>query len=202
LALCHSVSRPLPTCVPAPLQHSEEHADDKGDVLLTAQRGEQQLGLWANVHKNARFKLVDFGGLGMSVEIPKQLALANIALRVQVRPRRGWDAAAWGVPAQLSQHWLHVSAWCACRGGRLPASAHALQLQALAAAWCPWVESCWCSSSRCRRLPSTAGAGLCTRWASPLCAQPPVQPLCDCRHSCAFGQHNNNNNNSYTAEPI
>jgi cancer susceptibility candidate protein 1 len=65
------------------VQCADEHAD-KGDVLLTAQQGPLQWGLWVNTHKNPRFKLIDFGGLGMTVEIPKQLALASIALRVQV----------------------------------------------------------------------------------------------------------------------
>jgi cancer susceptibility candidate protein 1 len=67
------------------VQCADEYADDKGDVLLTAQQGPLQWGLWVNTHKNPRFKLIDFSGLGMTVEIPKQLALASVALRVQVR---------------------------------------------------------------------------------------------------------------------
>jgi cancer susceptibility candidate protein 1 len=66
------------------MQCADEYADDKGDVLLTAQQGPLQWGLWVNTHKNPRFKLIDFSGLGMTVEIPKQLALASVALRVQV----------------------------------------------------------------------------------------------------------------------
>ena len=66
------------------MQYSDQHADDKGDVLLAAQQGPLQWGLWVNTHKNPRFKMIDFCGLGMTVEIPKQIALANIALRVQV----------------------------------------------------------------------------------------------------------------------
>jgi hypothetical protein len=77
----------LPMLLLPPIVHvqcADEYADDKGDVLLTAQQGPLQWGLWVNTHKNPRFKLIDFGGLGMTVEIPKQLALASIALRVQV----------------------------------------------------------------------------------------------------------------------
>ena len=43
-----------------------------------------QWGLWVNTQKNPRFKLVEMSGLGITVEIPKQLALANISLCVQV----------------------------------------------------------------------------------------------------------------------
>lgn len=70
-------------------QRADEYADPKGDVLLTAQQGDLQFGLWVNTAKNPRFKLVDLAGLGMTVEIPKQLALANIALRVEVSSREG-----------------------------------------------------------------------------------------------------------------
>lgn len=66
------------------MQYSDQHADDKGDVLLAAQQGPLMWGLWVNTHKNPRFKLIDFGGLGISVEIPKQIALASVGLRVQV----------------------------------------------------------------------------------------------------------------------
>eukprot|EP00878_Enallax_costatus_P026409 GHUV01028341.1.p1 GENE.GHUV01028341.1~~GHUV01028341.1.p1 ORF type:complete len:424 (+),score=159.44 GHUV01028341.1:283-1554(+) len=71
------------------LQNSDQHADDKGDVLLAAQQGPLQWGLWVNTYKNPRFKLIDFSGLGMTVEIPKQIALASVALRVQRRPHSG-----------------------------------------------------------------------------------------------------------------
>lgn len=66
------------------LQNTDRQADNKGDVLLTAQRGCLQWGVWVNTHKNPRFKLIDFGGIGMTVDIPKQLALASVAMRVQV----------------------------------------------------------------------------------------------------------------------
>jgi cancer susceptibility candidate protein 1 len=66
------------------LQRADEYADPKGDVLLTAQQGVLQWGLWVNTQKNPRFKSVEMSGLGIAVEIPKQLALANIGLRIQV----------------------------------------------------------------------------------------------------------------------
>lgn len=65
------------------VQFADEHVDDKGDVLLTAQQQQLQWGLWLNTHKNPRFKLVDFGGLGVAVEVPKQIALATVAIRMQ-----------------------------------------------------------------------------------------------------------------------
>jgi hypothetical protein len=79
-------SQPCLTVLCSAVQRADEYADPKGDVLLTAQQGLLQWGLWVNTQKNPRFKLVELSGLGMTVEIPKQLALANIALRVQVMP--------------------------------------------------------------------------------------------------------------------
>lgn len=70
----------LPCCY---VQFADEHVDDKGDVLLTTQQEQLQWGLWLNTHKNPRFKLIDFGGLGVTVEVPKQIALANVAIRLQ-----------------------------------------------------------------------------------------------------------------------
>lgn len=113
--LTESVVRVLVTChAVCCAQHADEFADPKGDVLVVAQEGQQQWGLWANTQKNPRFKLIEFTGLGITVEIPKQLALANIAIRVQVRMQHvslGCSAADFGFmqtvcSCQLVDQWL------------------------------------------------------------------------------------------------
>lgn len=81
-------------------QYSDLHANDKGDVLVEAQKGPLQLGLWVNTHKNPRFKTINFKELGVSIDVPKQLALANVALRLQVGLSSKlllvhWDATWW-----------------------------------------------------------------------------------------------------------
>nr|ACN22074.1 inner dynein arm I1 intermediate chain IC97 [Chlamydomonas reinhardtii]ACN22075.1 inner dynein arm I1 intermediate chain IC97 [Chlamydomonas reinhardtii] len=48
-------------------------------------------GVWVNTAKNPRLKAVEMPQLGVTLEIPKQIALANIALRVQQRSGPGVD---------------------------------------------------------------------------------------------------------------
>ena len=102
-------------CLTARLQRADEHASDKGDILLQAQLpapppaaggsctaaasddaaeggscpakplGPLQWGLWVNVARNPRARTVDYSDLGVVAEVPKSVALASIALRVQVR---------------------------------------------------------------------------------------------------------------------
>ncbi|KAG2448008.1 hypothetical protein HYH02_007036 [Chlamydomonas schloesseri] len=48
-------------------------------------------GVWVNTAKNPRLKAVEMPQLGVSLEIPKQIALANVALRVQQRSGPGVD---------------------------------------------------------------------------------------------------------------
>ncbi|KAL6760467.1 hypothetical protein V8C86DRAFT_3018008 [Haematococcus lacustris] len=64
------------------LQHSDEHANEKGEVLLGVNQGSLQWALWVNISKNPRLKAVEMMALQMVVEIPKQIALASVALRV------------------------------------------------------------------------------------------------------------------------
>lgn len=45
------------------------------------------LAVWVNTSKNPRLKAVELASLQMVVEIPKQIALANLALRVQHREK-------------------------------------------------------------------------------------------------------------------
>jgi hypothetical protein len=90
------------------VQRADEYANPKGDVLLTAQQGVLQWGLWVNTHKNPRFKLIDLGGLGMTVEIPKQIALASVALRVQVKFTclGGWPVPVPAAAAAALEGWI------------------------------------------------------------------------------------------------
>ncbi len=50
-------------------------------------QGPFQWALWVNTSKNPRLKAVEMAALRMVVEVPKQIALANIAMRVQIREK-------------------------------------------------------------------------------------------------------------------
>jgi hypothetical protein len=91
-------------------QRADELANERGDVLLeepapaaglpgssgrsweaaaaassSSSRGcGCSWGMWVNTSKNPRFKLIEMPQLQLSIEIPKSIALANVALRVQV----------------------------------------------------------------------------------------------------------------------
>ncbi|KAL0038554.1 hypothetical protein WJX77_010325 [Trebouxia sp. C0004] len=67
------------------LQNPEEHQDEAGGMQVCSQTSMLKYGLWVNTSKNPRLKTVDFPQLGISVEIPKLIALASVALRVQWR---------------------------------------------------------------------------------------------------------------------
>ncbi|KAG2431165.1 hypothetical protein HXX76_009694 [Chlamydomonas incerta] len=53
--------------------------------------GSFKWGVWVNTAKNPRLKAVEMPQLGVTLEIPKQIALANVALRVQQRSGPGVD---------------------------------------------------------------------------------------------------------------
>jgi hypothetical protein len=55
------------------LQHSDEHANERGEVQLGLQQGSFQWALWVNTSKNPRLKAVEMAALHMVVEIPKQV---------------------------------------------------------------------------------------------------------------------------------
>mmetsp|Transcript_31025 Transcript_31025/g.68839 ORF Transcript_31025/g.68839 Transcript_31025/m.68839 type:complete len:672 (-) Transcript_31025:511-2526(-) len=67
------------------LHYADEHANDKGEVQLGLKQDDFQWAVWVNTSKNPRMKTVDMPQLQMVVEIPKQIALAPIAMRVQHR---------------------------------------------------------------------------------------------------------------------
>ncbi|KIY95176.1 flagellar associated protein, partial [Monoraphidium neglectum] len=57
-----------------------------------ASRAGVSWGLWVNTARNPRLRVVEWPGLGVAIEVPKQIALANVALRVLRLPfddRRG-----------------------------------------------------------------------------------------------------------------
>ena len=78
------------------LQRADEHANDKGEILLERVVGPLSWALWVNTSKNPRFKLLELPLLGMTLEIPKQIALANIAICVQVGGTRASSSLRWG----------------------------------------------------------------------------------------------------------
>ncbi|KAL0027060.1 hypothetical protein WJX79_002717 [Trebouxia sp. C0005] len=67
------------------LQNPEEYQDEAGGMQVCSQTSMLKYGLWVNTSKNPRLKTVDFPKLGISLEIPKLIALASVALRVQWR---------------------------------------------------------------------------------------------------------------------
>eukprot|EP01119_Soliformovum_irregulare_P025939 TRINITY_DN9739_c0_g1_i1.p1 TRINITY_DN9739_c0_g1~~TRINITY_DN9739_c0_g1_i1.p1 ORF type:complete len:675 (+),score=210.53 TRINITY_DN9739_c0_g1_i1:293-2317(+) len=64
------------------IQHADEHADSKNEVLLWWKTQDVKLGLWINISKNPRIKRLDFLGIGLTCEIPKSLALTSVAIRL------------------------------------------------------------------------------------------------------------------------
>lgn len=67
------------------LAHSDEHANDRGEIQLGLQAGAHEWAIWVNTSKNPRLKQVELPQLSMVVDVPKAIALANIAMRVQRR---------------------------------------------------------------------------------------------------------------------
>jgi len=76
------------------LQYSDEHGSaEKEEIQLGMRQGDFDLALWINVVKNARRKAVELAVLQMIVEIPKQITLANLAMRVYHREKDEFFAA-------------------------------------------------------------------------------------------------------------
>lgn len=68
------------------LHHCDYFADEEGGVRHEETVEACKWGLWLNINKNPRLKLLEFPVLGCSLEIVKQLALAPIAIRAQRLP--------------------------------------------------------------------------------------------------------------------
>ena len=64
------------------LSHADEHANARNEVQYEHSAPSCKFGLWVNLAKNPRIKSIEFDALSITTELPKQLALASIALRV------------------------------------------------------------------------------------------------------------------------
>ena len=67
------------------LHHSDYFADAETNVKNEQSKDGIKWGAWLNINKNPRLKQVDFPSINVHMDIQKQLALAPIAIRVQVR---------------------------------------------------------------------------------------------------------------------
>ncbi|GBG63093.1 hypothetical protein CBR_g36580 [Chara braunii] len=65
------------------LLEAEEIYHTSGENIFTASTPNLRIGLWINHAKNPRLKTIEFPAIGAALEIPKSLALANVAIRVQ-----------------------------------------------------------------------------------------------------------------------
>jgi cancer susceptibility candidate protein 1 len=61
---------------------ADEYQDENGEIIVFDSREGFKYVLWLNHVKNPRFKLVDVPELRVSVELPKPLTLATVAVRV------------------------------------------------------------------------------------------------------------------------
>ena len=66
----------------AVLARPDEYADEDAGLQLACQADTLTYGLWVNMVKNPRLKTVEFPSLKMSLDLPKPIALGNVALRV------------------------------------------------------------------------------------------------------------------------
>ncbi|KAG1660998.1 hypothetical protein FOA52_007163 [Chlamydomonas sp. UWO 241] len=70
------------------LHFSDEHPHGKDVCPQTGMvQGDFSLGLWVNTAKNPRIKNVELAAISTVIDVPKQIALASIALRVVRRTR-------------------------------------------------------------------------------------------------------------------
>ncbi|KAG2486777.1 hypothetical protein HYH03_014576 [Edaphochlamys debaryana] len=86
------------------LHHCDEYANDKNEIQLGTTAGSFKWGVWVNTAKNPRLKVVEMPQLGVTLDIPKQIALANVALRVQHRSGPGSDETF----TRCANHWMAV----------------------------------------------------------------------------------------------
>ena len=64
------------------IQHADEHTNARNEVLLAYDTGDIKFCMWINLSKNPRVKTIEFADLSISIDIPKALALASIAVRL------------------------------------------------------------------------------------------------------------------------
>lgn len=68
------------------LHRCDYFADEDGGIKFEHILTDCQWGIWLNVNKNPRTKMVEFPVLNFTLEIQKQVALAPVAIRVQLLP--------------------------------------------------------------------------------------------------------------------
>lgn len=68
------------------LHRCDYFTDDDGGIRFEHKLGDCQWGIWLNVTKNPRTKLVEYPHLNLIFEIQKQVALAPVAIRAQILP--------------------------------------------------------------------------------------------------------------------
>eukprot|EP01116_Phalansterium_solitarium_P001653 TRINITY_DN11471_c0_g1_i1.p1 TRINITY_DN11471_c0_g1~~TRINITY_DN11471_c0_g1_i1.p1 ORF type:complete len:777 (+),score=322.16 TRINITY_DN11471_c0_g1_i1:111-2441(+) len=65
------------------IQRADDFANQKGEVYLGYRTSDIEYGLWVNITKNPRIKRLDFPNVKLClVDLPKQLALTSIAVRM------------------------------------------------------------------------------------------------------------------------
>ncbi len=64
------------------IQHADEHSNTRNELLLAYDTGDIQFCMWINLSKNPRVKTIEFGDLGIAIDIPKALALSSVAVRI------------------------------------------------------------------------------------------------------------------------
>ena len=68
------------------LHRCDNWMDEDGGIRFEHMLGTCQWGIWLNMHKNPRTKMIEFPTLNFNFEIQKQVALAPVAVRVQILP--------------------------------------------------------------------------------------------------------------------
>ncbi|OHT10199.1 hypothetical protein TRFO_20580 [Tritrichomonas foetus] len=71
------------------LVFSDKYSGAKNEVLISTQTDGLVFGMWVNLSKNPRIKEIEFPGL--SVEIPKSVAMTSLAIRMQMSDERRFD---------------------------------------------------------------------------------------------------------------
>ncbi|EFJ46480.1 hypothetical protein VOLCADRAFT_92992 [Volvox carteri f. nagariensis] len=102
----------------AVLHHCDEYANERNEIQLGHVAGTFKWGVWVNTAKNPRLKVrvgvegeeggevrvVEMPQLDVTLDIPKQIALANVALRVQHRSGPAADEFFW----RCGNQWMAV----------------------------------------------------------------------------------------------
>jgi hypothetical protein len=65
------------------LQHIDYFQREASENFQLSETGkDHSIGIWGNVTKNPRFKIIDFPEIRMSASLPKPLALSNVGIRM------------------------------------------------------------------------------------------------------------------------